>query len=125
MLKHNWNTNRSESKSGFDKSLRKNGAGAHNWGSIRDELDLEREALEDEEFDAEELGVTDQPNAAIRPSVDVPSADEIFDKTNGAVGADDVEKAREYRANALKGNDSELLPLLVSVHARVLHAVHS
>ena len=58
---------RSESKSGYDKSLRKGGAGAHNWGSIRDELELERDALEDEDFDAEELDVPDQPNAAVRP----------------------------------------------------------
>jgi len=99
---------RSESKSGFDKSLRKGGAGAHNWGSIRDELDLERDALEDEEFDTEELGVSNKLNAAVRPSVDVPSEDEIFDKTNGATGADDAEKAREYRANALKGKDIDL-----------------
>jgi hypothetical protein len=42
---------RSESKSGLDKSLRKNGAGMHNWGSIADEKTLEFAALDDEELE--------------------------------------------------------------------------
>jgi hypothetical protein len=47
---------RSESKSGLDKSLRKNGAGMHNWGSIADEKTLEFAALDDGglEFDDNE-----------------------------------------------------------------------
>ena len=44
---------RSESKSGLDKSLRKNGAGTHNWGSITDEYDLEYAAMEDEQHELE------------------------------------------------------------------------
>ena len=40
---------RSESKSGLDKSLRKNGAGMHNWGSLADEEVLEFAAIYDEE----------------------------------------------------------------------------
>lgn len=39
---------RSESKSGMDKALRKGGAGSHNWGNINDEYFLETEALDDE-----------------------------------------------------------------------------
>lgn len=39
---------RSESRTGLDKSIRKGGAGAHNWGSIDDEGELEAAALEDE-----------------------------------------------------------------------------
>ena len=46
---------RSESKSGMDKSLRKSGGGPHNWGSLKDELSMERDALEDEALDREEL----------------------------------------------------------------------
>jgi Hyaluronan / mRNA binding family len=42
---------RSLSRSGLDKSIRKNGAGQHNWGSISDEAELEFAALEDEEHD--------------------------------------------------------------------------
>ena len=39
---------RSESKSGMDKALRKGGAGGHNWGSVDQEYLLETEALDDE-----------------------------------------------------------------------------
>lgn len=42
---------RSESKTGLDKSLRKNGAGMHNWGSLADEEVLEFAAMDDEEHD--------------------------------------------------------------------------
>ena len=39
---------RSESKSGMDKALRKGGAGGHNWGNINEEMSLEADALDDE-----------------------------------------------------------------------------
>ncbi len=42
---------RSESRSGLDKSLRKNGAGQHNWGRLADERELEFAALDDEAMD--------------------------------------------------------------------------
>lgn len=45
---------RSESRSGLDKSLRKNGAGPHNWGSLDDERELEYAAMDDEGIEAEE-----------------------------------------------------------------------
>lgn len=94
---------RSESKSGHDKSLRKGGAGPHNWGSVRDELDLEREGLEDAELDEGELGnVPGDVNAAVRPAVDGPP--EGADVTQQTMGGDDLEKAREFRAKGLKGD---------------------
>jgi len=40
---------RSESKTGMDKALRKGGAGGHNWGNINEEYLLEDEALADEQ----------------------------------------------------------------------------
>jgi len=43
---------RSESRSGRDPSIRKDGAGQHNWGSIADEQELEFKAMEDEIRDA-------------------------------------------------------------------------
>lgn len=46
---------RSESRSGLDSSMRKSGAGHHNWGSIADELHLESAAMEDEGLDVEEM----------------------------------------------------------------------
>jgi len=45
---------RSESKSGMDKSFRKGGAGTHNWGSLADEADLEYDAINDEQV---EMGI--------------------------------------------------------------------
>lgn len=51
---------RSESKSGLDKSVRKNGSGQHNWGSINDERYLEAAALADEEEEEFEEDTTDQ-----------------------------------------------------------------
>lgn len=82
--------------------MRKNGAGPHNWGSVRDEYNLERDALEDNDFDKEVLDSAEAPNAAVRPVVDGPSEDELQDKTSAAVSEDDVAKAREFRAKALK-----------------------
>ena len=44
---------RSESRSGIDTSIRKDGAGQHNWGSIADEGQLEFDAIADELREAE------------------------------------------------------------------------
>lgn len=77
--------NRTESKSGFDKSLRKGGAGGHNWGSIRDELDHELEDNVDLD-DADELDV---------------DANDTLDKTNAVLSDEDVKKARELREQGL------------------------
>ncbi|KAH8107499.1 hypothetical protein DFH11DRAFT_1636745 [Phellopilus nigrolimitatus] len=92
---------RSESRSGYDKSLRKGGAGPHNWGSMRNELELERYALEDAELDTEELGAVTEPNAAVRPSVDGPVESSL---ERSVASEDELEKAREFRARGLKGN---------------------
>ncbi|KAG6896493.1 hypothetical protein C0992_007948 [Termitomyces sp. T32_za158] len=53
------NRDRSESKSGLDKSIRKNGAGAHSWGSIADEREHELAAMDDEEYDMEQESFSD------------------------------------------------------------------
>ena len=42
---------RSESKSGTDKHMRKDGGGPHGWGRITDEQQLENAAIEDEELE--------------------------------------------------------------------------
>jgi hypothetical protein len=44
---------RSESRSGLDTTIRKDGAGQHNWGSIADEGQLEFDAMQDELREAE------------------------------------------------------------------------
>lgn len=53
------NRDRSESRTGLDSSLRKRGAGGHNWGSLDDEQFLEASAMDDEslELEAEETNV--------------------------------------------------------------------
>lgn len=43
------NKDRSESKTGLDRSIRKGGAGQHNWGSLSDERELEYGDMEDDE----------------------------------------------------------------------------
>lgn len=43
---------RSECRSGLNSSIRKDGAGQHNWGSIADEQLLETAAIEDEILEA-------------------------------------------------------------------------
>lgn len=45
---------RSEARNGYDNSLRKGGAGAHNWGSLDDEGRFEREGQDDEADDFDE-----------------------------------------------------------------------
>ena len=99
---------RSESKSGYDKSLRKGGAGPHNWGSVRDEYELEQEALEDNDFDTEEF---ESPAAALgaaeQPAAEGTSEEQHQEKTSAAVSEDEVAKAREFRAKALKDGNSE------------------
>jgi Hyaluronan / mRNA binding family len=46
---------RSESRTGLDPSIRKSGAGHHNWGSLADELHLEAAAIDDESFEEREI----------------------------------------------------------------------
>lgn len=45
------NRDRSESRTGLDNSIRKGGAGGHNWGSLADESLLEARALDDEDME--------------------------------------------------------------------------
>lgn len=45
------NRDRSESRTGLDPSIRKGGAGNHNWGSLADEGRLEAGAYDDEDME--------------------------------------------------------------------------
>jgi len=60
---------RSESRSGRDPSIRKDGAGQHNWGSIADEQQLEFNAIEDE---IREAGMEEAENSSALKSATVP-----------------------------------------------------
>ncbi|KAF8499478.1 hypothetical protein BU17DRAFT_102756 [Hysterangium stoloniferum] len=103
---------RSESKSGLDKSDRKGGAGAHNWGALNDEKDLELLAKEDNED--EELSV-DEEDTSVLAEAGPPDQSLSHDgslnerrASASAVGLNDQEwqEARQFRAKALKdGSD--------------------
>ncbi|KAG2366485.1 hypothetical protein BDR07DRAFT_1470071 [Suillus spraguei] len=88
---------RSESKSGLDKSVRKNGSGQYNWGSINDERYLEAAALADEEDEFEEATTgTDQQgnNSVHKKSKPEKRANSFTDEQR--------ENARQIRKTILK-----------------------
>lgn len=86
---------RSESKTGMDKSLRKRGAGTHNWGSLNDEADLEFDAMMDEE---EEIGVTAQ-NPDNKPALE---------RRASSTTDEERDNAREFRRRALSKDGIDL-----------------
>jgi len=96
---------RSESKSGHrdDKHIRKDGAGAHGWGSIADERRLEDAALNDEQHEfyeeyLDEAMHTEKPYGLERTaSISSASGD-----------SDQLESAKEFRKHALKSKGIDL-----------------
>jgi len=94
---------RSESKSGLDKSIRKNGGGQHNWGSIKDEAYLEAAWREDEQVELEEAAAEQQGDNSVK----VPKKP-ILEKRANSFTEEDRESARQFRKNALKGQDIDL-----------------
>ncbi|KAG6910965.1 hypothetical protein DXG01_006019 [Tephrocybe rancida] len=96
------NRDRSESKSGLDKSIRKNGAGAHSWGSLADERELEFQAtMDDEEVEAADL--SDNLSTASEPLEDKKPG---LQRSNSALTNDELETAKKFRKNALKTNSA-------------------
>jgi len=94
---------RSESKSGHrdDKHVRKGGAGAHGWGSLADEKELEEAGLNDEglELYAEyhrEL-VEDGKHDALETTA-----------SSSSTSGEELESAKEFRKHALKGKGIDL-----------------
>ncbi|KAJ7178198.1 hypothetical protein C8R46DRAFT_1188250 [Mycena filopes] len=98
---------RSESKTGLNNNLRKNGGGAHNWGSLENERDLEFAGIDDgqQELD-EELGDdaddsgsahSDEPTGYKKPSSPVLERSE-----------EELATARKFRMNAFKGEGVDL-----------------
>jgi len=98
---------RSESKSGMDKSLRKHGAGTHNWGSLADEAQLEYGAIDDEETEM---------NAEREDSVDKPD----MERRATSAAVEDRDNARAFRRRALSKDGIDL-----SAIARTSSAVSS
>jgi len=106
------NKDRSESKSGHDKSLRKNGAGGHNWGSIDDERQLEDASLYDEDLE-EESRASDALSSRSDSSdnADLPTV-------GGAMTQEEREKAKKLRKNFQKAGEIDLSAIARSSAAR-------
>ncbi|KAI0314681.1 hypothetical protein OF83DRAFT_1267203 [Amylostereum chailletii] len=96
---------RSEARNGYDSSMRKGGAGAHNWGSLEDEARYEDEAFEDgaAEF-AEEGGQRAKAQAQDTETATKPVP---VRRVSGAT-EEEREQALKVRQNALKGNNIDL-----------------
>ncbi|KAI0088374.1 hypothetical protein BDY19DRAFT_950596 [Irpex rosettiformis] len=87
---------RSESKTGIDKHTPKGGAGTHNWGSLKDERDIEEEAIYDEEQDIE------------KSEANVPPQPRRESKSSPPLSEEEKSQAVEYRKKALKSPDLDL-----------------
>jgi len=104
---------RSESKSGLDKSDRKGGAGAHNWGSLDDERNLELLAREDNEDEGLSGDEDESVLARAGPPGQNPGPhDGNLNERRASASAAGLssrewqETARQFRAKALKdGSD--------------------
>ncbi|KAF8975888.1 hypothetical protein BDQ17DRAFT_1385211 [Cyathus striatus] len=98
---------RSSSRSGLDPSIRKNGAGGHNWGSIADERVLESSALQDEGMILEEDKVSNDIATTVEAAGNERRPEVQRANSNGP-SDEEVQKARKYRKGALKGQNIDL-----------------
>ncbi|KAF8128622.1 hypothetical protein EV363DRAFT_406390 [Boletus edulis] len=85
---------RSESKSGLDKSLRKGGNGGHNWGGLLDAS--YHGALEGEE---QALATADERRDSL---------DKNTSERSNSLTEEEKRLARDFRKTALKGQDIDL-----------------
>ncbi|KAI6145170.1 hypothetical protein BKA82DRAFT_4170580 [Pisolithus tinctorius] len=90
---------RSLSKSGLDNHIRKGGGGHHNWGRLAEEEYLEAAAREDSarEFSKE----SDEHGKKV-------NAPKLTKERSSSLSEEDVQRAKEIRKNALKGDDIDL-----------------
>ncbi|KIY69015.1 hypothetical protein CYLTODRAFT_453048 [Cylindrobasidium torrendii FP15055 ss-10] len=97
---------RSESRSGLDKSMRKGGAGGHNWGSLADERDVEAAALDDEGIDMLLEEGDDSTDTASLSSDNVTESSKSTDDLKNVEAAPeaDLAAAKKFRKHAFKGN---------------------
>ena len=119
------NKDRSESRSGLDPSLRKSGAGHHNWGSLADELHLEEAAIDDEELDAEIL----VPAASVDSDSSI-RCKHVFNSRFSALvysfilaaaspqrqTEEEVENARKFRKNTFKKGGGKSFLIFIHYH---------
>jgi hypothetical protein len=106
---------RSETRTGLEgnrRSMPKDGAGGHNWGSLADERQNELAALEDASFDEEEAGAAraDMPDArqarlgseSPTTSSSPPPPMSRSPSASATMTAQELEEARKLRTHAFK-----------------------
>ncbi|KAJ7914413.1 hypothetical protein B0H13DRAFT_2659205 [Mycena leptocephala] len=92
---------RSESKTGLNNNLRKNGGGAHNWGSLENERDLEFAGIDDGQQELDEVQLEDDDDSQSGHS-DEPAS---YKKPTSPVlelSEEEIANARKVRMNAFK-----------------------
>ncbi|KAJ7802531.1 hypothetical protein B0H14DRAFT_2732641 [Mycena olivaceomarginata] len=94
---------RSESKTGLNNNLRKNGGGAHNWGSLENERDLEFAGIDDGQQELDEEIVDDNDDSLSSHSDETTS----YKKAGVTspvleLSEEDIASARKVRMNAFK-----------------------
>ncbi|KAJ3557472.1 hypothetical protein NP233_g11734 [Leucocoprinus birnbaumii] len=115
------NRDRSESRTGMDSSLRKGGAGGHNWGNLNEERRLELDARDDEELEEEEEEETrpsegtglrspaESSEVSSKPPMErSASGTSATTTSSSAITEEDRENARKLRKNAFKKNELDL-----------------
>ncbi|KAF8816315.1 hypothetical protein BYT27DRAFT_7184153, partial [Phlegmacium glaucopus] len=80
---------RSESRSGLDLSIRKSGAGHHNWGSLADEVHLEAAAIDDEGLEEGETEVLPVSTSSLDSNSSTRSVSPPRQPENSRILADD------------------------------------
>ena len=122
---------RSESKSGHrdDKHVRKDGAGAHGWGAIADEKDLEDAAMIDEQLELEHYA-RDSGGESYIVSCDFSNiCEDLMDgkldaleraSSSSSTSGEDLESAKEFRKNALKGKGTTPADRMTNLNRRIL-----
>lgn len=109
---------RSESRSGFDKSVKKDGAGAHSWGNP-----LEDPAAYVDEDDAAGEIVSEAPPELIKhtdnleesSSSTAPASNETRKRVGSlsvSYTSEDIALAKEYRKGVFSGKESELFSVI-------------
>ncbi|KAJ6453582.1 hypothetical protein C8R45DRAFT_1039111 [Mycena sanguinolenta] len=100
---------RSESKTGLNNNLRKNGGGAHNWGSLENERELEFAGIDDGQqelaMDEDLLDNDDDSQSAHSDEFKKPSpvSSPVLELTEA-----DLADARKVRHNAFKNGALDL-----------------
>jgi len=103
------NASSSESKSGLDKSIKKNGAGAHSWGTIL--IDTATEPLDEGEYTSDEAEGQDQVSNMSFPTVanvsNVEGDKKTRNRSTSNVSIEDVLNAKEFRKRVFSNAEAQ------------------